>query len=428
MATETTTVNTFDSNNTNEPVKIKKPRKKTTKPKIVKPPKVKKNKKELENNNTDDTTTTCSPNLKATNETVIPKDALENKATEIGRFWSVDKPLTHDAIELLKKLIPFFNYATLENLIVPRSIKSLGLAKQYHMPDHMKADINGISLRAIEWLVTYYSKGTKIVLFHEELKRRVDIHRAYENHSSYFKRNLFDPFCRHDKIYFLWRLRCVKTNELKNVILLTTVGQLNFMKWAHEHGVLAYAKAHQTEIQNDMERTLSVVNKEKKQYKAAGKRRKRKELTKSPNICCTVYGLQTTLHFDHFDSPASSPELGPVQKKVCVEKNGKQEAEEEEEEKQETFLLDGNMEQDREEEEVNEQKEQKEEEEDEEEEEEEEQEDEEEEDNNQDNEEEEQQGRLQIPEFLFHKGDGDNDDDDDDEDNVNDDIIITRMQ
>ena len=303
-------------------------------PKALKTPKPKKAEKSVKLVSVADDDDT-DPLTKSNNDSVIPKDVLDNKATEVGWFWSVEKPLTPDAIDLLKKLCPFFTYENMEKLIVPRSIKSLGLAKQYHMPDCMKEDINGISLRAIEWLVTNYSKGTKIVLFHEELKRRVDIHRAYENHSSYFKRNLFDPFCRHDKIYFFWKLRCIKTNELKDVVLLTTVGQLNFMKWAHEHGVLAYAKQHQVAIQTDMEQTLSVVNKEKKQYKAAGQRRKRKELTKAPNFCCTVYSIPNVLHFDHFDSPATSPELGPASKKLCFEKQGDEKRDDDE-----TFHLD----------------------------------------------------------------------------------------
>jgi hypothetical protein len=245
-------------------------------------------------------------------ETAIPVDALENKATEIGCFWSVEKPLALEAVDLLQKLVPFFTTDKLRQLIVPRSIKSLGYSKYYQVPDDLKTDINGISLRAIEWLVTNYSKGVKIMLVNEVLQQRVNIHSAYESQSTYFGRNLFDPFCRHDKIYFLWPLYSVSKQKEENVILLTTVGQLNFMKWAYEHGVLNYAQQHQHEIQTDMERTLSVVNKEKKQYKAQGKHRKRKELTKAPTFFCTVYSVATLLHFDHFDSPVNSPHTSPT--------------------------------------------------------------------------------------------------------------------
>jgi len=243
----------------------------------------------------------------------IPRDVLDNKASEVGRFWSVETPLKAESIKLLYEMLPFYTVKNLERLIVPRAIKSLGLAKDYIISDEMKAEINGISLRAIEWLVTNYSKGTKIVLYNEEMKKRIDIHNTYEIQSNYYKRNLFDPFCRHGRIYFTWKLKPLKSKEvessetLEEVILMTTVGQLNFMRWADEYGILNYAKEHQEEIQKTMETTLNEVNKEKKRYKKLGKRRKRKELTKAPEIKCSVYNINTVMYFDHLDSPLQTP-------------------------------------------------------------------------------------------------------------------------
>jgi hypothetical protein len=231
----------------------------------------------------------------------IPSDVLENKASEIGRFWSYDEPLTAEARNLLFELLSFYDHENMQRLIVPRSIKSLSICKNYVLSDEMRAEINGISLRAIEWLVTNYSKGTKIVLFNEQNKNRIDIHNAYEIQSNYYKRNLFDPFCRHGRVFFLWKLRSIKTNEIENVIMMTTVGQLNFMKWADEQGILTYARQHQEKIQETMEITLSEVNREKKLFKKLGKTRKRKELTKEPNISCVVYQINTRLEFDCMD-------------------------------------------------------------------------------------------------------------------------------
>ena len=235
------------------------------------------------------------------NDLVIPRDVMDNKASEIGRFWTVETPLKAESKKLLYELLPFWGDANMERLIVPRSIKSLGVYKNYNLSNVMKAEVNGISLRAIEWLVTNYSKGTKIVLFNEQNKKRIDIHNAYEIQSNYYKRNLFDPFCRHGRVYFLWKLQSAKTSEWEEVVMITTVGQLNFMKWSDENSVLDYARTHKDEIQQTMESTLSEVNKEKKMYKKMGKLRKRKELTKEPEIYCTVYSLDTHLYFDHMD-------------------------------------------------------------------------------------------------------------------------------
>jgi hypothetical protein len=60
-----------------------------------------------------------------------------------------------------------------------------------------------------------------------------------------------------------------------------------------------------------METTLSEVNKEKKLFKKMGKPRKRKELTKEPEIYCTVYSLDTHLYFDHMDDGFESPHISP---------------------------------------------------------------------------------------------------------------------
>lgn len=246
----------------------------------------------------------------------IPHDVLENKATEIGPFWSVDKPIEMSSRKILSELLPFYTKEKIEKLIVPRSIKKLGISKNYVLSDVMKEELNGISLRAVEWLVTNYSKGTKITLYSDVLKQRVDIHSAYEDQSSHYKRGLFDPFCRHDRIYFSWKLTNAKTKELEDLILVTTVGQLNFMKWAEENGVLSYAQRNRQNIQNAMEKRLSRVNKEKKECKKQGTKRKRRELTKAAEVFCVVYEVDTVLQLDELESPTSTSPKQSL-KKTC---------------------------------------------------------------------------------------------------------------
>lgn len=280
---------------------------KTPKTKTPKPP------KKVPENKDENTTEKLSEKKEKLIE--LSKKVLENKTSVVGSFWAIDKPLKIESIKLLNELLPFYTPKKMEELIVHRAIKSLGISKTYHLPNEVKSEINGISLRAIEWLVTNYSKGSKIVLYNEKTKQRVDIHHAYEIKSNFYKRNLFDPFCRHGRIYFFWDLQSVKTEKWEKVVLFTTVGQLNFMKWADENGILNYAETHRKSIQSTMEDTLSQVNKEKKKYKSLGTRRKRKELTKAPEIYCTVYNIDTNLHFDHLDSPYRSVPQSPPNKK-----------------------------------------------------------------------------------------------------------------
>jgi hypothetical protein len=231
----------------------------------------------------------------------IPVDVLENKASEVDRFWAYNQPLPARTKNLLFDLVGYYDDDTMERLIVPRSIKSLAICKDYELNDEIQKEISGISLRAIEWLVTNYSKGTKIVLFNKASQTHVDIHGNYEIQSNYFKRNLFDPFCRHGRVYFQWRLKSKITGQYELITMETTVGQLNFMKWADEQGVLEYARQNQHHIQETMENTLSEVNREKKLFKKMGKTRKRKELTKDPDIACVVYKIDTKLMFNQMD-------------------------------------------------------------------------------------------------------------------------------
>jgi len=248
-------------------------------------------------------------------DTMIPADVLENKCDEVGNFWSVEKPLNERSLRLLERLNKIYTSDLLEQLIVPRSLKTLGITREYDH-DEKSLESNGLSLRCLEWLVTNYAKKYSIVLYNKNTKRRFSIYTEYMRQLDHNRRLRFDPFCRHKRIYFYWDLEDVSTKKTNKVVLLTTVGQLNFMHWAHENGVLKYAQENQEKIQKDMESTLSAVTKEKKHFKKIGQKRKRKELSKAPDTYCNVYSVDTLLYFDHqFDDPISpkhNRKLSPV--------------------------------------------------------------------------------------------------------------------
>ena len=54
---------------------------------------------------------------------------------------------------------------------------------------------------------------------------------------------MFDPFCRRERISFQ-----IPGHEA----FLTTVGKLNFFRWAIEKGILDFIKGHQVEIEREM--------------------------------------------------------------------------------------------------------------------------------------------------------------------------------
>jgi hypothetical protein len=98
-----------------------------------------------------------------------------------------------------------------------------------------------ISLRLIDWFVTNYSKAhsTSYILASQEFV----VYMNYKNQLKAYSKKLFDPFCRRERILFQ-----IPGHEA----FLTTVGKLNFFRWAIEKGILDYIKGHQVEIEREM--------------------------------------------------------------------------------------------------------------------------------------------------------------------------------
>jgi hypothetical protein len=98
-----------------------------------------------------------------------------------------------------------------------------------------------VSLRLIDWFVTNYSKThtTSYILHGAEFV----VYMNYKNQLKAYSKKLFDPFCRRERILFQ-----IPGHEA----FLTTVGKLNFFRWAIEKGILDYIKGHQPEIEKEM--------------------------------------------------------------------------------------------------------------------------------------------------------------------------------
>ena len=102
-----------------------------------------------------------------------------------------------------------------------------------------------ISLRLIDWFVTNYSKAnsTSYILNGQEFV----VYMNYKNQLKAYSKKLFDPFCRRERISFQ-----IPGYEA----FLTTVGKLNFFRWALEKGILDYIKGHQPEIEKEMNQAM----------------------------------------------------------------------------------------------------------------------------------------------------------------------------
>jgi hypothetical protein len=98
-----------------------------------------------------------------------------------------------------------------------------------------------ISLRLVDWFVTNYSKAhsTSYILNGQEFV----VYMNYKNQLKAYSKKLFDPFCRRERIQFQ-----IPGYEA----FITTVGKLNFFRWAIEKDILTYIKLHQPEIEKEM--------------------------------------------------------------------------------------------------------------------------------------------------------------------------------
>jgi hypothetical protein len=104
-----------------------------------------------------------------------------------------------------------------------------------------------ISLRIVDWFSTNYAKKyyTLYVIDQtvENVARRFKVYDDYKLKLKAYSKKRFDPFCRWDRISIPYKNgKCIET----------TIGQLNFFKWALENKVVDYIEKNYDTIEKDM--------------------------------------------------------------------------------------------------------------------------------------------------------------------------------
>ena len=134
----------------------------------------------------------------------------------------------------------------------------------------LKTIINGkheLSLRMIDWLVTRYAKNNNIIYwvndiddniyynlpdnYSNEKYRKINLYLDYRAQLKSFKKFNFDAFRRHERISFYIGNKEDK-EENKEDYIETTIGQLNFFKWAFNNKIIIYALQNQKKIYENM--------------------------------------------------------------------------------------------------------------------------------------------------------------------------------
>jgi|TARA_B100001094_G_scaffold193365_1_gene187301 hypothetical protein len=158
-----------------------------------------------------------------------------------------------------------------------------------------------VSLRIIDWFVTNYSKKHNIYytiyedfngnyLFNDNgdsiSSKQFNTYQSYKSQLKSFSKKKFDPFCRRQRIEFEYG------NGGK---VETTVGQLNFFKWAIDNLIIEYILLHYSEIENDMNQSYNQIKKHKKN---SNERKKRQELSKSASRGLNNTKLKVVISFN----------------------------------------------------------------------------------------------------------------------------------
>ena len=159
--------------------------------------------------------------------------------------------------------------------------------------DIMIKIINGesnISLRIIDWFATNFAKK-HFTVYDIKDGKRFKVYIDYKLKLKAYSKKRFDPFCRWDRI-------SIPYNE--DTLVQTTLGQLNFFKWAIENKVIQYIEEHYSSIERDMNSRNSTA----KNITATGNtsknktRKKREELSISASRSIKKENVQIIVTFN----------------------------------------------------------------------------------------------------------------------------------
>ena len=190
---------------------------------------------------------------------------------------------------LMKNLMEFY-----QNTVSGLDSKNNNFSK-------MMKVVNGeskISLRIIDWFVTNYAKKNFIIytVSNSDISNSIPRFKVYNDYKlklkAYSKKN-FDPFCRWERVNIPYE---------NDKYIETTIGQLNFFKWAIENKIVEYIEENYNTIENDMNLHNSTskkrtTNESTQDGKNAKTRKKREELSISAVKCVRKENVKITVVF-----------------------------------------------------------------------------------------------------------------------------------
>jgi hypothetical protein len=154
--------------------------------------------------------------------------------------------------------------------------------------------INGkeekISLRIVDWFSTNYAKKY-FTTYSIKTNERFKVYNDYKLQLKAYSKKRFDPFCRWERI---------KMPINDDYSIETTIGQLNFFKWAIEKNIIEYIENNYDSILKDMNSNNSISRNKKHNDSVQNlniSRKRREELSISASKCLKKEKVDVILHF-----------------------------------------------------------------------------------------------------------------------------------
>lgn len=192
--------------------------------------------------------------IRSRSDPILPDDAsLSSTRTQVGPFFAYI-PMPERQIHALENILPFYTTDMLRSML-PFISQS-----------------GPIPLRDLEWLCTNLARERTLII------NGVDVFGDYTAKRRGNRKRNFEPYCKRVRWAF----------EIDGHVWYTSLGQLNFMKWALETGIIEYAIRNREEIVRHRDETKRRVREEA----AQGLRPHRMALTKPPKRA--TYALEGT--------------------------------------------------------------------------------------------------------------------------------------
>jgi len=168
--------------------------------------------------------------------------------------------------------------------------------------DKMIHIINGeskISLRIVDWFVTNFAKKYytvyEIPVANKNENQRFKVYNDYKLKLKAYSKKKLDPFCR-------WERISIPYDGEK--YMETTIGQLNFFKWAIENRIIEYIQEHYADIEKDMNERNSTSRRKDSSTSSTESidntktRKKREELSVSACKCIKKEMVKIVVKFN----------------------------------------------------------------------------------------------------------------------------------